>query len=283
MWLSSAVSYIDQLDASKQMDIIYLDMRKDFNKVDHAKLLGRLHHYGITSKLHDWFRSYLKGRKQQVTVLRATFWKPVTSGVQQWSLLGSVLFLRVACYANDTKIFKSIDSIMDCNASQSEPRSVDLNHLDSYLISPSVNTSTSPSKEHLYSTPIPLKYLCNLVTQRKTLVCRCQAFDTATREVLKIKELADTLLFLICQWISRQISRKTVDSTYPINSFKEEGFSWKTSPRFYLLKIFKLLTHSQRDMSTQKAASQWNDRTTVFTVCKMELPGKKKTKTSASF
>ena len=34
---------------------------------------------------------------------------------------------RVACYADDTKIFKSIDSITDCNALQS-----DLNDLVSW-------------------------------------------------------------------------------------------------------------------------------------------------------
>ena len=37
--------------------------------------------------------------------------------------------------------------------------------------------------------------------------------------------------------VSGQISRKTVDSTYPINSFEEEGFSQKTSASFCLLKI----------------------------------------------
>ena len=140
--LTSVLHYIGgQLDAGKQIDIIYLDMSKAFDKVDHTKLLGRLHQYGITGKLHDWFRSYLQGRKQQVTVLGATSREfPVTSGVPQGSLLGPILFLlfvddlpntvktsRVACYADDTKILKSIDSITDCNALQS-----DLNDLVSW-------------------------------------------------------------------------------------------------------------------------------------------------------
>ncbi|XP_068758169.1 uncharacterized protein [Montipora capricornis] len=116
-------------------------MSKAFDKVDHTKLFGRLHQYGITGKLHDWFRSYLQGRRQQVTVLGATSRElPVTSGVPQGSLLGPILFLlfvddlpnavktsRVACYADETKIFKSIDSITDCNALQS-----DLNDLVSW-------------------------------------------------------------------------------------------------------------------------------------------------------
>ena len=74
------------------MDIIHLDMSKAFNKVDHTKLLGRLQQYGISGKLHDWFRSYLQGRKQQVTVLGATSQElTVTSGVPQGSLFGPIL------------------------------------------------------------------------------------------------------------------------------------------------------------------------------------------------
>ena len=113
-------------------------MSKAFHKVDHTKLLGRLHQYGITGKLHHWFRSYLQGRKQQVTVLGATSRElPVTSGVQQGPLLGQILFLlfvddlpntvKTSRVADDTKLFKSIDSITDCNALQS-----DLNDLVSW-------------------------------------------------------------------------------------------------------------------------------------------------------
>ena len=50
--------------------------------------------------------------------------------------------------------------------------------------------------------------------------------------------------------------QSSVDSTYPINSFKDERFSGKTSASFRLLKIYKHVTPAQTDMSTRKAASQ---------------------------
>ena len=52
--LTSVSHYIGgQLDGGKQIDIIYLETSKAFDKVDHTKLPGRLHQDGITGKLHD--------------------------------------------------------------------------------------------------------------------------------------------------------------------------------------------------------------------------------------
>ena len=81
----------DQLDGSKQMDIMYLDMSEALNKVDHAKLP----HYSNTSKLHDWFCSYRRECKQQVTVLGATSQELLVT-------YGLILFLRFVDYLPNT-------------------------------------------------------------------------------------------------------------------------------------------------------------------------------------
>ena len=86
-------------------------------------------------------------------------------------------------------IFKSIDSsssqtVMPCNLTLMI-LSVGPNHLGSYLTSPSVNTSVSLAKCHLYSPPIlSTKPLWNLAIQRKTLVCGCQAILPRTNKWL---------------------------------------------------------------------------------------------------
>ena len=62
------------------------------------------------------------------------------------------------------------------------------------------------------------------------------ALEAATAKVFKIKEFAELFCFLSISECSGQILRKTVNSTaYPINSFKEEGFSRKTSARKFSL------------------------------------------------
>jgi hypothetical protein len=61
-----------QLDRGKQIDVIYLDMSKAFDKVSHKCLLLRLREFGFGGNILNWFRSYLQDRRQQTTILGAT-------------------------------------------------------------------------------------------------------------------------------------------------------------------------------------------------------------------
>ena len=106
------------LDNHGQVDIIYLDYAKAFDKVPHERLIKKLEGYGIGGNILNWTHDFLRNRRQKVAVNgEESNWSNVLSGVPQGSVLGPVLFVvyindlpetvhsTVKMFADDTKLF----------------------------------------------------------------------------------------------------------------------------------------------------------------------------------
>ena len=117
------------LDDKGQVDIVYTDLEKAFDKVQHQRLLSKLYSYGINSELINWIRSFLCSRTQRVKI-NSDFsdHKPVLSGIPQGTVLGPVLFVifindmplefvsdcNSFLFADDAKLYKQILCEADC-------------------------------------------------------------------------------------------------------------------------------------------------------------------------
>lgn len=86
-------SISDALDDGSQVDVIYTDFTKAFDRLDHGILLTKLNKFGFSNNLLSFFESYLRNRSQYVEYCGQkshTFMPP--SGVPQGSVLGPLLF-----------------------------------------------------------------------------------------------------------------------------------------------------------------------------------------------
>ena len=114
------------MDSSLFTGVVFLDLKKAFDTVDHSILLKKLYKYSISVESITWFESYLTGRKQLIKVngVKSSL-RDVLCGVPQGSILGPLLFIlyindlfeyltdtRINLYADDTALYYA-DSVQD--------------------------------------------------------------------------------------------------------------------------------------------------------------------------
>ena len=98
---------LKMLEDGGNIDVIYADFAKAYDKIDHFKMIEKLkNQFGIKGKVGNWIKNFLSNRQQQVLIEETTSEKSkVLSGSIQGSVLGPVLFLM---YIKD--ISKHVDA-----------------------------------------------------------------------------------------------------------------------------------------------------------------------------
>lgn len=135
--VTNLLSYISTLNSSLekrlQIDSIYIDFSKAFDKVPHELALKKLDRLGFPVWIVQWLRSYLSERTSFVKIgCHKSESFRTTSGVPQGSHLGPLIFIIFvndlctyleSCklmYADDLKLYRIVTSVLDCVALQSD-------------------------------------------------------------------------------------------------------------------------------------------------------------------
>ena len=122
--LKSTDDWNSGLDLGRLVGLVFIDLKKAFDTVDHDILCQKLNFYGIQQCELLWFQSYLSNRQQfcRVNGIDLEF-NSINIGIPQGSCLGPLLFIicindlsqavldaNISMYADDTLLcYQSLD------------------------------------------------------------------------------------------------------------------------------------------------------------------------------
>ena len=92
---------VEAIDKRKLTPVVYLDMSKAVDGINHGILLRKLKAIKLAPSAISWFNSYLSQRSQVVRInVALSDALPVMCGVPQGSVLGALLFSIYVCHAH---------------------------------------------------------------------------------------------------------------------------------------------------------------------------------------
>ena len=180
---------VNCLNDNAQMDCIFLDFSKAFDRVPHSRLCNKLSHYGIRGPLLSWIKHYLYNRSQKVTIDGTSSNSSiVTSGVPQGTVLAPLLFLcfvnyiplniasKIKLYADDILLYRKIKTRDDQN-----------------LLQDDINRLVKWSKDwQLLFNFNKCEFLC-ITNKRSPLTITYRMDGTAIKQVSSVKYLGITI------------------------------------------------------------------------------------------
>lgn len=242
-------SLTSYMDSGCQVDVVYTDYSKAFDRIQHDLLVCKLQKVGISGDLLRWLTSYINNRSQAVVVKNyMSGWVRVPSGVPQGSLLAPLLFAifindiehcfkssQLLCFADDMKIFAPIFSISEAILLQN-----DLMRLDTYC---TVNQlDLNPSK-------------CSVITfsRKRNLI----DFDYCLRNTKLQRNSVVRDLGVLHD--SKLLFDSHVDAIIS-KAFKALGFVMRNSREFGQAKTLKILYCSFVRSHLEYASQVWSPR-----------------------
>jgi hypothetical protein len=99
--LEATDNWAFNIDKGNVNAVVFLNLKKVFDTVDHSILLSKLKAYGVGNASYDFFKSYLDNRKQKCFVNGSlSESQSLSCGIPQGTILGRDIctrFYRVIC------------------------------------------------------------------------------------------------------------------------------------------------------------------------------------------
>lgn len=157
--LDATTEWLKNMDQGRLNSVVFLDLAKAFDTVNHDILLDKLRYYGISPQSLTWFKSYLCNRFQICKVngcLSSS--RVIKCGVPQGSILGPLMFLvyindlprcmqhsTVRMYADDTNITTTGASLQEIAYLANQ----DLKNVNEWLKANKLNINATKT-EHMF-------------------------------------------------------------------------------------------------------------------------------------
>lgn len=254
--LAVFTEYISKsMDKRIQVDAIYTDFSKAFDKIDHILLLSKLLALGIHGDLYRWLVSYLNGRSQIVAVngFNSEIVN-VPSGVPQGSHLGPLLFTifindivkcfkhaKVLLFADDMKIFLAINSFTECYKLQQ-----DLNRLNEYCTVNYLHMNTAKC------------YVITFTKNKKKIEYNYHISNS--QPLKKVNQIRDLGVL-----IDDKLSFKAHVDKIVKKSLNMLGFLFRIGKEFNNIHTLKILYYSYVRSHLEYASAIWNPLYNIHT------------------
>jgi hypothetical protein len=237
--------------------LCFLDIKKCFDTINHDILLLKLQKYGIRNTELQWFRSYLKNRKQQVICNSKRSSKQILNiGVPQGTVLGPILFLlfvndlsntitnaNINIYADDVVVYSShkskqilqqqMQGVMDkvYKWYVDNRLTLSLDKCNTMLINDNKNTSDHEFSIYLGTTHLKqissIKYLGLIIDDKlKWTEHTMSIIKKVNINNAKLRRVAKTLPLELKQKIHNSFSVPTIDYSSTVwGSFSKKNIS----------------------------------------------------------